>query len=124
MTKKQKILVVEDEAVLRDAYSKVLTHEGYTVAEAANGKEALVQLKQFKPDLILLDILMPEMDGLDFLRTANLPGQYPGIKVIAFSNLSNQQKLEEMVKLGVVQNILKSSLSPKQLAQTVQLALA
>lgn len=118
-----RVLIVEDEDILRTAYSKILSHEGYEVTEASNGKKALSLLAGHRPDLILLDILMPEMDGLEFLMTANLPKAYPHVKVIAFSNLSNQQKLDQMMKLGVVQNILKSNLSPKQLAHTVKLAL-
>lgn len=120
MGTKYKILVVEDEQILREAYCQILTQEGYEVAEAANGRLALKQLKTFQPDLILLDILMPEMDGLTFLTLAKLTKNYPGVKVIAFSNLSDQQKLDQMVSLGVTENILKSTLSPKQLALTIQ----
>lgn len=119
-----KVLVVEDEAILRDAYCQILTHEGYQVNQAADGEEALTIIKKFQPDLILLDILMPTMDGLAFLRSANLRQRLPHVKVIAFSNLSDQHKLDHMIGLGVTQNILKSSLSPKQLVATVRQLLA
>jgi DNA-binding NarL/FixJ family response regulator len=120
----KKILIAEDEEILRAAYKQILTQEGFKVFEAANGKEALKCLKKDKPDLILLDILMPEMDGLDFLKEASIVKEYPKTKVIAFSNLSDQHKLEAMIKLGVSKNILKSSLSPRQLADSVRQLLA
>lgn len=116
----KKILIVEDEKILREAYQQILEHEGFKVVTAANGRLGLEELDSFKPDLILLDILMPELDGLEFLNLARLPRKHPHIKVIAFSNLSDQQKLEKMVKLGVSENLLKSSLSPKQLATAVK----
>lgn len=116
----KKILIAEDEEILRSAYKQILTQEGFEVLEAANGKQALEYLIKHRPNVILLDILMPEMDGLEFLRQANIKQKYPDTKVIAFSNLSDQQKLESMMKLGVSRNVLKSSLSPKQLAVTVK----
>jgi CheY-like chemotaxis protein len=115
-----KILIAEDEEILRSAYKQILVHEGFEVFEAANGKEALECLIKNKPDLILLDILMPEMNGLEFLEKADIKTNYPKVKVIAFSNLSDQHKLESMIKLGVSKNVLKSSLSPKELANTVK----
>lgn len=116
----KKILIVEDEHILREAYRNILTQEGFSVTVAENGRKALAELDKSAPDVILLDILMPEMDGLAFLRAAGLPKKYPKVKVIAFSNLSDEQKLDDMVKLGVAVNILKSSLSPKQLVAAVR----
>ena len=116
----KKILIVEDEVTLRSAYVTILTIEGYKVAEAGNGREALKQLKEFNPDLILLDILMPVMDGHSFLQKAKLKEKYPNVKVVAFSNLSNQQKLEEMEALGICRYVLKSSMSPKALVNLIE----
>jgi len=116
----KKILIVEDEKILRDAYKEILTQEGFAVTGTGDGKQALAKLATTKPDLILLDILMPEMDGVAFLRAARLPKNYPHTKVIAFSNLSDQQKLEDMLELGVTDNVLKSSLSPKQLVELIR----
>jgi CheY-like chemotaxis protein len=119
-TAAKKILIVEDEEILRDAYTKILSHEGYSVTNASDGKKALQKLKTESYDLILLDIVMPEMNGLEFLQQAKIMKINPQTKVIAFSNLSDHQKLEAMLKLGVSRNILKSSLSPKELASTVR----
>ncbi len=120
MAQAKKILVIEDEKILRDAYAQVLTKEGFTVYEAADGNEGIAIIKTVKPDLILLDIIMPHMDGLEFLRQANIMDISPHTKVIAFSNLSDQKKMDQMLRLGPIQHVLKSSLSPKQLAEKVR----
>ncbi len=120
MSSMKKVLIVEDEVTLRNAYNTILTIEGYKVAEAADGREALKILKDFGPDLILLDILMPVMDGHTFLQKAKLKQKHPQVKVVAFSNMSNQQKLEEMNALGISRYILKSSMSPKELVSLIE----
>jgi len=115
----KKILVIEDETVLRQAYKAILTQEGYQVEEAADGEEGLAKLGKVKPDIILLDIVMPKIDGLEFLNRANLAKDYPHTQVLAFSNLSDQQKLMKMMALGATRHVLKASVSPKQLVDTV-----
>lgn len=115
-----RVLIVEDEKILREAYRKILTQEGFDVAVAANGVEALACLERTTPDLILLDMLMPHMDGLTFLERADIQRRHPGTKVIAFSNLSNQQGLSQMLQKGATMQLLKSSLSPKQLVAIVR----
>lgn len=114
------VLIVEDEQILRDAYRKILSQEGFRVLDAANGLEALDRLREASPDLILLDMLMPYMDGLTFLEQADLGRHHPHTKVIAFSNLSNQQGLNGMMQKGATMQLLKSSLSPRQLATIVR----
>lgn len=116
----KKILVIEDERMLREAYNIILTHAGYQVYEAEDGLQGLKQLNKVKPDLILLDILMPNIDGPAFLKKARLKQKHPAVKVIAFSNLSDEQKLEDMQELGATKQILKSSLSPSELVAAVK----
>lgn len=114
------ILIVEDEAMLRQVYAEVLQIEGYKVSVAADGEEGLAMLSKTKPDLVLLDILMPKVDGLGFLRQAHLAKKYPRTKVLALSNLSDISKMNDMVASGASKHILKSSLSPKQLVAEVR----
>ena len=114
------VLIVEDERILRDAYRKILSQEGFRVLDAANGLEALERLRECSPDLILLDMLMPHMDGLTFMEQADLGQHHPHTKVIAFSNLSNQQGVQGMMQKGAAMQLLKSSLSPRQLADIVR----
>ena len=120
MSKVPKVLIVEDEKILREAYRKILGQEGFDVADAANGIEALACLEKTTPDIILLDMLMPHMDGLTFLERADIQQRHPRTKVIAFSNLSNQRGLSQMLQKGATMQLLKSSLSPKQLVAIVR----
>lgn len=120
MSRAKTILVVEDEEILREAYHKILSREGFDVVCAADGVEALACLERVMPDLILLDMLMPHMDGLTFLERANLRQRFPRTKVVAFSNLSSQEGLTSMLRLGATMQLLKSNLSPRQLVAVVR----
>lgn len=113
-----KILIVEDEAVLQDVFRMVLERGGYEVETANNGLDGIQHLKSFQPDLVLLDIFMPVMDGREFLRNVDL-SDYPNTKVIVYSNLSDQQTETELRELGAHDFILKSSMTPSDLLALV-----
>lgn len=115
-----KILIVEDEEILRNAYQHVFTLEKFKVAAASNGQEALDQLKKFTPDIIILDILMPVMGGISFLEQANLQKKFPKTKVLVLSNLSDKPTIERVLALGATRHVVKSSLSPGQLVAQVR----
>lgn len=99
---------------------QILSTKGYSVFVASDGQEGLDQLEKYRPDLILLDILMPRMDGLEFLKAAHIKKKYPDTKVIAFSNLSKTAKIHEMLELGASEHVLKSSIAPAQLLEMVE----
>jgi DNA-binding response OmpR family regulator len=120
MTSVKKILVVEDDALLREAYCEIISAEGYNVASAIDGLQGVERLKAFRPDLVLLDILMPHSDGLDFLKKAKIKKNFPETKVVVFSNLSSLDKIDDMLRLGALRHILKSSLSPRELVQVIR----
>jgi two-component system, chemotaxis family, chemotaxis protein CheY len=117
---KIKILIIEDELVLQDAYKHILVHMGYEVAVASNGIEGIEKLDTFKPHLILLDVLMPRLDGVGFLQQSDLRQKHPHIKVIACTNLSDQMTADQMLAYGANRQVLKSDLSPSQLAALVK----
>jgi len=119
-----RVLVVEDDLRLKMTYDILLQKEGHTVDRALNGEEALEKLASFKPDLILLDISMPKMNGVQFLEAARVRDNHPNLRVIVFSNLSNPVEMEKCFELGATKYMLKSSTSPKQLAALVQETLA
>lgn len=119
-----RILIIEDEKPLRDAFAYLLKSEGYEVALAENGKVGLQLLSSFKPDLILLDMLMPIMDGMSFLKEARLPRRHPKLKTIMLSNLSDAITFDDAHAFGVNLSILKADLSPVELASTVKKVLA
>jgi CheY-like chemotaxis protein len=114
-----KILIIEDEQSLREAYGMILRARGYDVAVAENGFEGLKQLKLHKPQLVLLDMLMPKMNGLEFMRQAEIHKNYPDTRVILFSNFSNSEHLEETQRIGVDRNLLKADITPNRLLEIV-----
>ncbi len=113
------ILVVEDDHDLNNAYSIILRHEGHEVAEAFDGKEAIAKLNDFAPDLILLDLLMPIMGGLEFLQWWNKRNVGSNVKVLIFTNMENSPEVAEAYKLGANRCIIKSWTAPHNLAKVV-----
>jgi len=112
----RKILIVEDEDVLRESYKIVISTEPYEVDVAKNGQDALEKCAEKTYDLILLDLMMPVLDGLGFLeRFKNTK-----TKVIVLSNLSSGEILEKALKLGAETNIVKATVSPKELLTKVR----
>ncbi len=112
------ILIVEDEIILQDVYKFVLSTKGYAVHAADNGLEGLQQLKDKKPDVVLLDIFMPIMDGKEFLRNTDT-NDYPNTTFIVYSNLSDDTIVREMISLGADKVVLKASLAPKDLISLI-----
>lgn len=110
-----KVLIIEDNETLNEAYKLILEKDGHEVTTAFNGEEGLEKLKDVSPDLILLDMLMPKMDGLEFLRHFT-PSKYPKTTVIILSNLNEDEQVEEARKLGAHRYILKANTSPRELA--------
>jgi DNA-binding NtrC family response regulator len=115
------ILIVEDDQTLSKAYSMILEKEGHTVKQSFNGKQALEALKEFDPNIILLDLMMPEMGGLDFLRHYKADSQKA--KVLVFTNMENPAEADEAHRLGAYRYIVKSWASPSNLIRIVADAL-
>ncbi len=103
------VLLIEDDATLSDAFSMMLDMCGYNVRCAFNGKEALDLLQTFTPDIILLDLLMPIMDGREFLQA--FPN-HQHLPILVFSNLDSKSVVEEVLALGASRYMLKSSVTP------------
>ena len=114
-----KVMVVEDELVLQDVYGLVLEAKGYQVVTANNGLEALQKLPEARPDVVLLDMLMPIMGGKEFMRNINLE-DYPGLKVIVYTNLSDSSIKAEMLQLGAHRFELKASMTPADLVRMIE----
>lgn len=116
-TEQRRILVVEDDAALSDAFNIILTKEGFHVESAFDGQEALDTLAEEKFDLILLDLLMPEVDGKEFLKRFDNKHDTP---VIVFSNLDTQADIEEVQSLGATRFMLKAWATPKELVRVIE----
>jgi DNA-binding response OmpR family regulator len=115
-----KILVVEDELELSEAYEIILSNAGYTVLIASDGADALKILKTFEPDIILLDLRMPRVSGIEFLQKYNVREAHPHVRIIVFSNLDSQKEIDKAYELGADRYILKAWASPKELLKLVQ----
>lgn len=102
------ILIVEDEGTLRKAIKKKLEKEGFEVFEAANGAKGLESALQKKPDLILLDMVMPIMDGLKMLKELRKDEWGENAEVIILTNLSDANKEMESFQKGVAEYLVKS----------------
>lgn len=102
------VLVVEDDVSLRSALGEKLRHEGFVAVLAENGLAGLEAIKKQKPDLILLDLLMPIMDGMAMLQKVRMLPGGTEIPVIVLSNLSDPMKIEEGIESGVSEYLVKS----------------
>ena len=118
------ILIVEDEKLLNEAYELVLKNEGYKVATAYNGDDALKKTAGQEFDLILLDLRMPKMDGVEFLKRYNPKKDHPKVKIIIFSNYDDQDEVNQAMENGATRYILKAWSSPKELIKLVKDTLA
>ena len=103
-----KILIVEDEDILRNVLQERFEEENFSVFIAPDGKIALSLAKKNKPDIILLDILLPEVDGIEVLTSLKANDELSNIPVIMLSNLSEDQKIKQALELGAVDYLVKS----------------
>lgn len=116
------ILIVEDDKDLNKAYQMILENDGHKVASAENGEEALKQATSSQPELILLDLLMPIMGGLEFLKKYDL-SKHKNVKVLIFTNMENSPEVSEAYNLGAHRCIVKSWTAPQNLSHVVDEAL-
>lgn len=107
----KKILVVEDDQFLANAYKLKLTKTGYDVQVASDGKEAIDLMKEYVPDIILLDLIMPNMDGFVALENIKKDDRLKNITVIVASNLGQKEDIERAKALGADDFIIKSNVS-------------
>ncbi|HOK35514.1 MAG TPA: response regulator [Candidatus Pacearchaeota archaeon] len=121
-TPKKKILLIEDDPFISDIYITTLNDAGYEVSLANDGLTGLEMAKTIKPDLILLDLLLPGMDGLKVLENIRKEKneKLNKIPVIIITNWVEKENIEKAKKLGVSGFILKVSLGPKDLIKEVK----
>ena len=118
-TNKKTILIIDDEDSYRYIYSDKLTNAGFDVLEAKDGKEGLAMAIDKKPDLILLDLGMPDMDGLSLLAKLREDPWGKGAKVIILTNISDNTKLAEAIKHETFIYLLKSNTSMDELVSKI-----
>jgi len=115
-----KILLIEDEEIMIELLQKKLTAEGYQVSVAKDGLDGLEKMKQDKPDLILLDIIMPKMGGLEVMEEMNKDKALSAIPVIIISNSGQPVELGRARELGVKDWLIKTEFDPQEVVDKVK----
>lgn len=115
----KRILLVEDDRFLRRACEASLRQRGYTLTTAADGEEGLRVARAERPDLVLLDMLMPKLSGLDVLRALRGDEATRALPVVILSNSSREQDVLEVTKLGISGYFVKSNLSLQELGDRI-----
>ncbi|MEW6145062.1 MAG: response regulator [Thermodesulfobacteriota bacterium] len=104
-----KVLLIEDEESLRKLYTRILTAKNYTVVSASDGEDALSVLEKFRPDVIVLDIVMPNYNGVEFLKILKNDVELKSIPVVMLTALSEMRKITECLDMGAIGYITKDS---------------
>lgn len=121
---KKKVLLVEDDPFLIDIYTTKLKEEGFLVEIAINGKECLKRLKEEKFDLLLLDIVLPEVDGWEILerikKEREVEKTKDDLKILVLSNLGQKEEIEKGLRLGVDKYLIKAHYTPSEVIKEIR----
>ena len=118
------ILIVEDDEFISDVYQRKLLLEGFEVALAKDGEEALRTIRERRPDLVLLDIMIPLKDGFQVLSDLRADAGLSDIRVVVMSNLSQGKDIAHAKELGALDYIVKSNIALSDMVQRIRKALA
>ena len=116
----QKILIVEDDEILSKVLTEELHETGFDVHQAANGEEGLRAIREFHPDLVLLDILMPKMDGFALLQVVKNAAELKQIPVIMLTMLGSDEDIKKGLKMGAADYIVKSQHAVAEIVEKVK----
>lgn len=122
--KPTKIAIIEDDAVISQMYRMKFEAEGYEVQMAANGRLGVELVEKMRPDIILLDLRMPEMDGANALKNIRKHNWGKDIPVLILTNVGEEEAPAELKSLNVLSYIVKADLTPSQVVEQVKKALA
>src|SRR3972149_3657922 len=124
MASKGKILLIEDDATLSGMYQKKFTKDGFEVVTAYDGQDGLKKTSSEKPDLVLLDIMLPKLDGLAVFKKMRSQTETFNTPVILLTNFGQEDTVMECFKLGAVDYLLKADVTPQQVVEKVEKFLA
>jgi len=114
------ILVIEDDKFLRELISRKLTGEGFDVLEAVDGEEGIKKIKEGKPDLVLLDLILPSIDGFEVLTRVRDDPAVSSIPIIILSNLGQREEVEKGLKLGAIDYLIKAHFTPGEIIEKIK----
>lgn len=115
-----KVLIVEDDSFIVDMYTTKLELEGFHVVSAEDGLKGLEVAKREKPTIILLDILMPKMDGFAFLEEAKKDAEIKDIPVLLLTNLGQKEDVQKGYELGAVGYLIKAHFMPSEVVEKIK----
>ncbi len=116
----KKILLVEDDPFLINIYVKKLKGAGFEVKVVKDGKQALSALGKEIPDLLILDLVLPEMTGWRVLREVKKDLKFKDLKIVIFSNLGQKEQVEQGLKLGAVKYLIKAHYKPSEVVEEIK----
>jgi len=117
------ILIIEDDKFLKELIARKLTEEGFGVSEAVDGEEGIKKIKEEKPDLVLLDLILPGIDGFEVLSQMRKESALSSIPVIILSNLGQKEDVEKGLKMGAVDYLIKAHFTPGEIIDKIKSAL-
>ncbi|MEK7202753.1 MAG: response regulator [Patescibacteria group bacterium] len=117
---KNKILLIEDDIFLRKVFSDKLRIEGFNVDMALDGADGLLKIKNLRPNLVLLDLIMPKKNGFEVLEEMKMDNELKKIPVIVLSNLGQDSDVEKVKLLGAADYLIKANFSMKEIIKKVK----
>ena len=114
------ILLVEDDPFLSDIYTTKLKEEGFSVDTAMDGEECLRKVEKNMPDLLILDLVLPQMDGWEVLSSIRRQEKFKDLKVIILSNLGQKDEVEKGLKLGAIKYFIKAHYTPSEVVAEIK----
>ena len=117
------ILIIEDDKFLRELIAQKLTKEGYKMSEAVDGEEGIKKVKSEQPDLVLLDLILPGIDGFEVLSKMKEDSSLVSIPVIILSNLGQKEDVEKGLKLGAADYLIKAHFTPGEIIDKIKIIL-
>lgn len=114
------ILIIEDDKFLRELIVKKLVGEGYKTSEAIDGEEGIKKIREEKPDLVLLDLILPGIDGFKVLAKMKGDSKIAPIPVIILSNLGQKEDVERGLKMGAIDYLVKAHFTPGEIIEKVK----
>ena len=120
----KKLLIIEDDRIIGSIYSKKFAVEGFNVEVAEDGQTGLERILAFRPDIVLLDLMLPKLNGLDILTRVRAMPEFQRLPIIVFSNAYMTSVIDAAWKAGATTVLTKSSTSPKKLTETIHELLA
>lgn len=114
------ILIVEDDKFLRELIAEKLESEGYKTSEAIDGEEGMKKITKEKPDLVLLDLILPGIDGFEILSRIKDNPELAKIPVVILSNLGQKEEVERGLKMGAVDYMIKAHFTPREIIDKIK----